>query len=321
MTERSMDAMVASFPSQLRWTLGIEVPTIQSERMLVCGMGGSGIAADYAERIAGAYGRELSVHKDYAIPAWAYRARPLVVVASYSGNTEEALSAYMAAMEGGLPMIAVTTGGELARLADADEVPVVALDPGYQPRAAFGMSFGVVMRIAAAAGLLPDPSDDLEAASYLLASTLTDSDELVGELVDHCGSGPVGVITAEPFAPVAYRWKSQFNENANRYAGWSVVPELTHNELVPLECGDGPPVIALRSPSERSAIAQRFRLIEEMVPTPMFSVTAEGPDELTQMLYLTLIGDLVTVAVAKRAGVDPVAVTALETFKQKLRER
>jgi glucose/mannose-6-phosphate isomerase len=320
-TPQSMDAMIASLPGQLRWALGVDVPAVTSNRVLACGMGGSGIAGDYVHRLASAFGSEVAVHKDYGIPPWAYRVRPLIVVTSYSGNTEEAVSSLVAAAEGGLDIVAVTTGGELARLAAAEGIPVVDLEAGYQPRAAFGMCFGALMKIVAEAGLIPDPGVEIEAAASILDESLENSGAVVSEIASHVGARRVGILTAEPLGAVAYRWKTQFNENADRYASASIVPELTHNELVPLAAGDAPALVALRSGVEAAAVRQRFKLMQEAVSEPILDVVARGATDVERMLHLTVIGDLVTVAVAKAAGVDPVAVDALERFKEKLRER
>lgn len=313
--------MVEAMPAHVRWSLDVEIPSIAAERVLACGMGGSGIAGDYASRLTASFGRELSVHKDYGVPAWAYRARPLVVVTSYSGNTEEAVSSFLAANEGGLDIVAVTTGGELARLAKEAEVPVVKLVGGYQPRAAFGMCFGVLIRLVAAAGLLPNLSTELESAAGLLERTLTEGQKTVEQIVHHIGDRSVSIVAAEPMGAVAYRWKTQFNENANRFATASLVPEMTHNELVALHAGTAPPTILLRSAAEPAAVAQRFRLLGEMAPTPLLTVEARGDNDVERMLYLTLIGDMATVAAARKAGVDPLEVAALEEFKTRLRER
>ena len=321
LTPQSMDAMVASFPDQLRWALGVDVPAVVSERVLACGMGGSGVAGDYVQRLASAYGREVAVHKDYGIPPWAYRVRPLIVVTSYSGNTEEAISSLVAAAEGGLDIVAVTTGGELTRLAASEGIPIVGLEAGYQPRAAFGMCFGALIRIVAGAGLIPDPRVEIEAAAVTLDDALENSGAVVHEIAGHVAGRPVGVLTAEPLGAVAYRWKTQFNENADRYASASIVPELTHNELVPLVAGAAPALLALRSGVESAAVRQRFKLLHQAIPEPVLEVQARGATDLERMLHLTLVGDLATVAVAKTAGVDPVAVDALERFKKKLRER
>lgn len=316
-----MEAMVASLPSQLRWSCTVEMPAVAADRILACGMGGSGIAGDYVQRLANAFGRELTVHKDYGIPPWAYRARPLVVITSYSGNTEEALSSFLAAAEGGLDIVAVTTGGELERLASSTGVPAIGLEPGYQPRAAFGMCFGVMMRIAAAAGLIPDPVAEVKGAAYALEAVMADPPGIIDDVAGHIANRPAHIMAAEPLGAVAYRWKTQFNENANRFASASVVPELTHNELVPIEAGDAPALITLRSEADRAAVTRRFVLMAEMIDAPIVDVHAVGANDVERMLYLTAVGDLASVAAAAAAGVDPVAVRALEEFKINLRER
>lgn len=320
MSEDGSAALVDLLPNQLRWSTGVTLPEVGAGRVLVCGMGGSAIAADYVQRLAAEYGQEVAVHRDYGVPPWAHRERPLIVVSSYSGDTEEAISAYHAAAESGLARIVITTGGELGRLAEQDEVALVGLEPGFQPRAAFGMAFGVLARLTSNVGAMPDPTDQIRAAADRVDDALAGPDPAIREVRDHVGSSPVAIYAAEPLGAVAYRWKTQFNENANRHASWGVMPEIAHNELVPLsEAAWGAPIL-LRDEAEPAAIRARLDLLRTMV-TDMLIVRATGASRLERMLYLTAIGDAATVAVAEQAGVDAIAVDALDHFKRALHER
>ena len=111
---------IRTLGEQLRWAAASEAPSVgTNSEVLYAGMGGSGIAGDYAGAIAGPFGTRITIHKGYGpIPLWAVRQRPLVLAASYSGNTEETLDVAVAAHESGLSVATVTTGGRLAELSD-----------------------------------------------------------------------------------------------------------------------------------------------------------------------------------------------------------
>jgi hypothetical protein len=168
-----MRSAVAGLAGQLRWGSGLSVPAVPSARsVLVCGMGGSGIAGDFAREVASAHGRRLDVHKGYGLPGWAGSEEGLLVVAlSYSGNTEETLAAVEAALSAGVPIAGVSSGGTLAELATRRGFPLVTVPGGLQPRAALGFLLSALLQVLAGAGVLPDPRADLdEAMNYDIAT-------------------------------------------------------------------------------------------------------------------------------------------------------
>ena len=158
-----MLAQVRSLGDQLRWARDLELPHLaECSEVLVAGMGGSGIAGDFASALTfGSHGR-VAVHKSYApLPGWAGQTKPLLVAISYSGNTEETLSSAGSAGPG-VPILTLTTGGELARISSERDWPSITVPSGVQPRAAVGYLLGAVVRVVAAVGLLPDQGGAIE---------------------------------------------------------------------------------------------------------------------------------------------------------------
>jgi glucose/mannose-6-phosphate isomerase len=326
----TMRDLVAELPEQMRWAAGVAVPPIPSRpEALVVGMGGSGIAGNAAAAVAAASGARVGVHKGYGVPGWVGPARPLVVAVSHSGNTEETLAAVHAALGAGCPVAAVTTGGELTTLAGDRDLPLVQVPAGPQPRAAFGYLAGAVVRVLGAAGILPDRRSEMLDTAGLLEDSLGGSAQQEADgLADALDGRATLIYGATPPASVAAnRWKTQINENSKAPAFWSDLPELDHNELVgwtayPEWSQESVGVVALRDPDGESArMKLRFDVTLDVMRPQVHlagSVRSQGSGTLPRLFSLVLVGDLLSVTLADRAGIDPMPVEAIESLKRRL---
>lgn len=327
-----MLAQIQSLGEQLRWAAGLKTPVIGTHsEVLYAGMGGSGIAGDFARAVVTPFGTRLGVHKGYGpIEGWTVRQRPLVVAASYSGNTEETLDFVLSAHESGLPVAAITTGGRLGELTAKHNWPSVQLPEGMQPRAAIGYMVGAVLKLLEGAHAVDDQRlNYLEAAALADASTAEGgavwdraaeiADSLKGRIPIIYGGGPISSV-------VAQRWKTQINENAKMPAWWSPLPELDHNEVtgwetMPEVTRENLVVIALTDRSDHDRIKPRLahtrNLTENAVPW-VAEVASTGTSVLSRLISLTAIGDLVSFMLAGAVGVDPVPVKTIEKLKELL---
>lgn len=325
---------IRSLGEQLRWAAEIDSPhTGTFSEVLYVGMGGSGIAGDYAGAVAAPAGTRVVVHKGYGpIPAWAIRVRPLLLAASYSGNTEETLDMVTAAWESGLPVATVTTGGRLAELTDENRWKTITVPAGLQPRAAAGYMIGAVVRLLEGAmaiddhrlafGEAADIADEMTtegSAAWSQAEAIADA--LAGRLSIIYGGGPVSSV-------VAQRWKTQFNENAKVPAWYSQFPELDHNEIVGWETlpeltRDNVGVVVLTDDSDHDRVRSRISftrdLTDDAVPW-VGEVSSRGTSRLARLISLTAVGDLVSWMLADRLGVDPTPVATIEKLKDLLAE-
>jgi len=327
-----MLSQIRSLGEQLRWAAAQPTPAIgtQSE-ILYVGMGGSGIAGDYVGAIAEPFGTRVTIHKGYGpIAPWMIRQRPLVVAASYSGNTEETLDYVMAAHESGLFVATITTGGHLGELSAAHDWPTVSVPSGMQPRAAAGYMIGAALIVLAGAHAVDDQRLALvEAADLADQATAEGSHRWVeaasiaeglrGRIPIIYGGGPVSGV-------VAQRWKTQINENAKVPAWWSVLPELDHNEItgwetMPEMTREQVGIVALRDRSDHDRMAHRLAhtraLTEDAVPW-VGEVNSTGVSLLARLVSLTTVGDLASLMLAESAGVDPVPVATIEKLKKLL---
>ena len=301
--------------------------------LVAAGMGGSAVGARLALAALGPrVTRPVAIADGYALPPWT-GPEHLVLCSSYSGGTEETLSAYDDAAERGAPRLVATTGGALAERARRDGAPVIPLPGGFQPRAAVGYGIVSTLEAAALAGAAPSLRGEVEAAAALAerlaAEWGTDGDE-DGEAKALArrlhGTVPV-VVGAELTAPVAYRWKCQINENAGLPAFASELPEADHNEVVgwPGADGLGPfSAVFLEDPQARPRLLARSELTAaeaESGATVVERVTARGETRLERLVSLVLLGDLVSLYMAVLAGADPMDITPIDRVKAALADR
>ena len=293
--------------------------------LIVCGMGGSAIGGVLARAAMGdSLTMPMLIFRDYELPSWTAPDRA-VLCTSYSGNTEETMACFEAAEAVGATRYAATTGGSLAEAARKAEVPVIGLPGGLQPRHSVGYGFTVACEIAALVGVTGGMRTDIDgAASYLEAQR----DSLLvraGEIADQLhGSVPL-IYGCELTVPVAYRWKCQVNENAKQHAFDHQLPEMDHNEIVGWTAGggDGPAFSAIflddsdQHPRQRQRADLTAKLIEPTAHA-VVRVETQGETRIQRLLWSVLLGDLVSLQLAARNGVDPEPVEVIEKLKDQL---
>jgi glucose/mannose-6-phosphate isomerase len=253
-----------------------------------------------------------------------------VLCSSYSGNTEETLAAYDAAQALGARTIVVTTGGKLAEQARIDGVPVIPIPGGFQSRAAVGYWLVAALEVAqlcgAGEGLHAEVDVAAEHAAGLAAAWGPDSSE--DSLAKTLARGLYGTVPqiagAALTAPVAYRWKTQINQNAKTPAFSAELPELDHNELVGW---DGARDLAqfsavfLDDSDLHPRVRQRIELTRGLIASRggvTFRVDTIGQTRLERLISVLLLGDLVSLYLAALRGVDPGPVAAIESLKSAL---
>jgi glucose/mannose-6-phosphate isomerase len=295
---------------------------IEAPAAFVCGMGGSAIGGDLAvAALSDRLTKPMLVCRGYELPAWA-PAGSAVLCSSYSGDTEETLACYSAAEALGAQRLVATTGGELAEAARADGVPVIGLPGGLQPRAAVGYMFCVAAELAALALAGPRIHTDIDGAASRLAESFSAAEGRARDLAAEIGDATVVVHGSDLTAPVAYRWKTQINENAKLPAFSSVLPEADHNEIEGWSGADGHfAAIFLEDRDQHPRERRRFELTAKAIEpyaAAVINIETEGETRTERVLHSVMLGDLVAIELANARGVDPVAVDVLEGFKQEM---
>lgn len=296
----------------------------EARSLLVCGMGGSAIGGDLARAALGdRVCMPMATVRGYEIPSWT-PTDAAVLCSSYSGDTEEALACFAAAEALGAPRVVATTGGALAEAAREAGVKVIGMPSGMQPRAAVGYTFVAAAEVAAIVGVAPGIRTEIDSSAAHLdgavASLAQRSAAIAAELE---GTVPV-IYGCDLTRPVAYRWKTEVNENAKAHAFSHELPEMDHNEIVGWEgAPDGLPMSAvfLQDSDQHPREARRFELTAELLGPHAKSVVrvqTEGETRTERLLWAVMLGDLVSLQLAAQRGMDPTPVEVLGRFKDAL---
>jgi glucose/mannose-6-phosphate isomerase len=332
---------IDNLPDQLGYAyqLGLkhDLPDWKDIRQVViAGMGGSAIGAD----LLATYSASLAllpvfVHRDYGLPFFARSADTLVICSSHSGNTEETLEAFETARKSACRIIVVCTGGELAKRARENNIPVWTFEHKGQPRAAVGFSFGLLLAMFERLGFLPNQKEAMDDAlasmkrsqQRIKADIPTTKNpakryagQLMGRWVTIMGSGLLSVV--------ARRWKGQLNEVAKAGANFEFLPEADHNTLAgtmnPQETLNAHTMtLFLCAPSDhprnrlRSDLTRKAFMLEGLNTD---FIEARGHTPLAHMWTTILFGDYMAYYLAMGYGVDPTPIQALVDFKQAMAE-
>ena len=301
--------------------------------LIVAGMGASAIAGELARVALGDQAsRPILTSRTYGLPAWT-TPDTTVLVASYSGQTEETLTAYEAAAALGANRVVATTGGALAEHARRDGVPVIPMPGGIPSRAAVGYLTVAALEVAAACGAGPRLASEIDvAAAHLEALTAEwgpegtpdgEAKELARALHETI---PV-VIGAGPTLPVARRWARQVNANAKSPAFAHELPEVDHNELAgwtgAAELGRFTAVF-LDDADVHPRLGERIRLTAALIEETAASVhhvRSRGQGAVERVMSLVLLGDLLSVYLATLRGVDPTPIEAVDRLEAGLAQR
>jgi glucose/mannose-6-phosphate isomerase len=295
--------------------------------LVVAGMGGSAIGGALAKAALGdRASRPIGSARGYGLPSWATPDSTFLCV-SYSGNTEETLSSFEAAGHLGAERIVATTGGKLAEEARAAGVPVIPLPAALQPRAAVAYLMVSALEVAALCGAGEPMHVEIDVAAGHLERLGKEwgpggaENGLAKELARALHNTIPQIAGSGPTAPVAYRWKTQINENAKRPAFAHELPELDHNEIVgwqgAKDLGRFAAVFLDDSdlhPRERQRIELTRGLIADQAAAT-FRVESVGETRLERLLSLVLLGDLVSLYLAVLRGVDPGPVEIIDRLK------
>jgi glucose/mannose-6-phosphate isomerase len=340
--KQNMLGEIDSLPDQLAgaWALGQTLPAPGSgegvRQVIISGMGGSAIGADLLAAYVAPFCKvPVIVHRDYGLPAWAHGSGTLVITSSHSGNTEETLDSFDTALKNNCHVLAICTGGELAKRAGQQSTICWQFSHQGQPRAAVGFSFGLLLRLFCRLGLIPDLTVEVGSA---VAEMKKQQDGLVATIpaannpAKRYGGQLVGrwvsVYGAGILAPVARRWKGQINELAKAGANFEFLPEADHNAFAALV---NPPdllmprtmTLFLRCASDhprnrlRTDITKQGFMLEGL-NTDVYE--AKGDHPLAQMWTALHFGDYMAYYLAIAYQVDPTPVDALQNLKATLKD-
>lgn len=307
----------------------------QATSIVVLGMGGSAIGGDLVRTLVAPRLRvPLLVVREYDAPAFV-GPETLAIASSYSGGTEETLSAVKQALAAGARVVAITTGGQLAELARQQRLPLLRFDYPAQPRAALGYSLMLILGTLVRLGYLESAAVDIEAAAAAvraqrarLAPEVPTAENLAKQLALRLRDKLAILYGGGLMAEVARRWKGQFNENSKHWAFFEQLPELDHNAIMgyrfPRDLAGRVCVLLLGSARNHPRIQTRAAVTADILRqhgVETVALEAEGDSDLAHVLTMTQLGDFVTYYLALLNGIDPSTIDAIDSLKAALAER
>jgi glucose/mannose-6-phosphate isomerase len=333
-----MRLLIHRFPEQCRqgWETGgtLEIPSGHRnvDKVILVGTGGSAIVGDaLADLCAAESGPLVVTHRDYNLPAWADE-RTMVIFSSYSGGTEETVSGFKEAKERGLRAIVLTSGGALAKEAAAASMPVFPITIKAPPRAAFGFTYMMLVRICTRLGLLSDKTQDVAGALDTLRRLQKElglETPLEGNPAKATAQRlhdfvPI-VVSAGVLRAAGRRWKNQFNENAKLWALHEELPEMDHNAIMAAEAPspirDQVAAVFLHSTLLGPRVRTRYDATEALLRaygTPTERIHAQGDSALAHILSAIFYGDWVSFYLAAQYDIDPTPIGPISALKERL---
>jgi glucose/mannose-6-phosphate isomerase len=328
--KNGMINVINGYPQQIKESYGMDIKislNVKPTNIFICGMGGSSIAGQLIETFLKAEDIGIPVYavEDYSLPRYTDK-NSLVIISSYSGNTEETISCYREALRRSLNMIIITSGGKLSEHAAANRIPIINIPKGLQPRNAIAYLFFPIIRILENAGIIGPQDGNVKSLISSLQKngrSYQESAEGISEKLH--GRLPI-IYSSEKLYSVAYRWKCEFNENSKIPSFCHRFPELDHNEIVgyvnhaklsiPMH------VIILRDDHDHRRVLKRMDITKKLIKeatkdgVTFTDIHITGDNILSRIFMTIYLGDLVSYYLALRYGTDPTPVELVEKLKK-----
>ena len=300
--------------------------------IVVTGLGGSAIGGDLLRSYTSAtLPVPMIVNRNYVLPEFVDR-QSLVIVSSYSGGTEETISAHLDARKRKANVLCITSGGETERLAKKFRQPVIKIPKGLPPRAALGYSFFPLLLAMQKMKFLPPQEAAIRETTALLrknarlyASLKNTANPAYGLAKKLFMKLPIVYSSADRFDAVNLRWRGQLAENAKVLAFGHVIPEMNHNEIVGWKTlqriMNDMAVVFLRDRGEHPRVRTRMKITRGIISeftNHVAEAEAEGTSPLARMFSLVYLGDWTSYYLALLNGMDPSPVRVIDYLKWEL---
>jgi glucose/mannose-6-phosphate isomerase len=325
----SIKKLTEAFPLHLKEAINIgkeaklSATTKAISNVLICGMGGSGIGGSIISQIVSEKASiPFLVCKDYSIPAFVGN-NTLVIASSYSGSTEETLSAVEKAMQKGAEVVCLSSGGRLIEIAKEKKLNYIQIPGNMPPRAAFGYSFPQLFYILTHYKIL-DYSYISEIENVVEFLHKENENILnTAEKVSTTLFNKTPVLYADAsFEAVLIRFRQQLNENAKILAWHHTFPEMNHNELVGWKNENKSlAVLLIRNETDYFRTAKRMDICKEIIGSKSASFTeiwSKGNNTIERILYLIHLLDYVSVFLAEKRNIDAEEIEVINFLKGEL---
>ena len=336
--ESNMKLAIAQFPDQISksfdimksWNLQKIYKDINN--ILIIGMGGSAIGGDVARVIAqNDCSLPIFVNRSYNIPDWV-GANTLVIASSYSGNTEETLSAFNQCKQKQSSIIVITTGGDIENYAKQYQLDRILVPSGYQPRAALGFSFTCILILLNKLGFISDKIietlydviDPLKSISIQMQKDNNEAFKIAEQVYKTC---PIIYGSEDLTWVAALRFRGQLAENSKMLAFHHSFPEQNHNEIEGWTCNqsimDNMSIIWLKDISDHAGVKSRMRISSMLLDLKaglQIKIKQDGLNRIHRLIKLIHFTDWVSYYAALLNNVDPTPVNRIQELKLKISE-
>jgi len=324
-----MKNLVLEFPTQLQEAIIIgknhrfKAEVKEFTNVVVTGLGGSGIGGSIVQNyVFDKLKIPFIVNKDYFLPAFVNK-HSLVVVCSYSGNTEETIEAFNQAKKLKATIVCITSGGKIAEMANKKGIDCILVPAGMPPRSCLGYSLVQILFTLGHFGLIDNKfQKELSAAIKLLKANEQDIQKKATAIAKKVvGKLPI-IYSASTFEGVAVRFRQQLNENSKMLAWHGAIPEMNHNELVGWrDKADDKVVLLLRNANDFERVQTRMEINKKVFKkyTPnIIELYSEGKSYWEQAFYLIHLTDWVSVILADLRQLDATEVKVIDFLKGSL---
>lgn len=299
--------------------------------IVLAGMGGSALCGLLARSwLEDELPVPFVITKGYQLPKFVNESS-VVIVSSYSGNTEETLSALADAQSKKAHIFILAAEGKLAAIAKAKKYPWLQIPNGYQPRMTSGFGLALLAALFKELGFISDKTAELKAASQLLSESAQaylpqtpTSSNPSKQLAKNLAGKSIVIYGSPLLGAAAYKWKVNFNENAKNLAFYNELPEFSHNEFIGWTAQPASKpfaVVELGSKSDHPQIKKRFALSNQLLsgkmPQPT-QISAQGKTRLEQILWAVQLGDFTSIYLGILNQVNPTPVELVEKLKAEL---
>lgn len=291
--------------------------------VVITGLGGSGIGGRIvAQLVADEAICPIDIYNNYYLPAYVGKGS-LVITCSYSGDTEETLSAMSQAMDKGAHVVAITSGGTMLKIAKAKGLDHIVIPGGNPPRTMLAYSFTQLFFVLKHFGIIELGFEaSIARASQQLTSGLAGMQAEAKALAQKLHGKRVVVYSEAATEAVAIRFRQQLNENSKELCWHHAIPEMNHNELVGWAGGDEHmAVVIFRHKDDQERSQLRIEINKTIIAkyTPhVFEAWSKGEDRVERQIYLIHLGDWITWYLAEEKGVDSTEIKVIDTLKAKL---
>jgi glucose/mannose-6-phosphate isomerase len=323
-----MKILVEGFTKQLQEALNIANSAILTQKhnvqnIVVTGLGGSGIGGTIlSEVVQSECPVPIIVNKDYFLPAFV-NSNTLVIISSYSGNTEETLSAMKQAIDKNAQIVCVTSGGEVHAIAQKYKFDTIIIPGGHPPRSCIGYSLVQLLKIVQFNGFVKTDLLNQVQETIVLLDNERESIKIESTLIAKKLSNKIPVIySLGTCEGVAVRFRQQINENSKMLCWHHTLPEMNHNELVGwTEKNDSLAVVTFRTSFDYERTIKRYDICKNLFTkysSSVTDITAKGNSKLEQFFYLINIGDWISCYLAEIKNIDAIEVNVITNLKNEL---